>query len=120
MSNQIVNRASSKLVISQPSTGMSPSGFPKLHVEMLPREVGRLIGYDPRVLVMKPKRGKMARGTQDIVPHNVSPAIIDLQNQVQRSIDGARVAQMVDYLRAAQEDDQFADWGPHPLASSKS
>lgn len=119
MSNQIVNRASSKLVISQPSTGMSPSGFPKLHVEMLPREVGRLIGYDPRVLVMKPKRGKgTARGTQDIVPHNVSPAIIDLQNQVQRSIDGARVAQMVDYLRAAQEDDQFADWGAIELVTS--
>lgn len=120
MSNQNQIGASSKIVISQPSAGRSPSGFAKLHVEMLPREVGRLIGYDPRVLVMKPKRGKgTAKGTREIVPHNVSPAIIDLQNQVQRSIDESRVAQMVDYLRAAQEEGAFADWGAIELVTSQ-
>lgn len=106
----------SKILISQPSYGMSPSGFPRLHVEMLPREVGRLIGYDPRVLVMKPKKTK-AKGTRDIVPHNVSQQIIDLQNAVQRSIDDDRVGQMVQYLVAAMEKGSFADWGPIDLVT---
>jgi DGQHR domain-containing protein len=109
---------SSKILIAQPAAGMSPSGFPRLHVEMLPREVGRLIGYDPRVLIMKPKRGKAARGTRDIVPHNVSQAIVNLQNQVQRSIDQDRVAQMVHYLVASMEQGTFADWGPIDLVTS--
>lgn len=110
----------SKLIIAQPSLGMSPSGFPRIHVEMLPREVGRLVGYDPRVLVMKPKKPGskgVARGTRDLVPHNVNPEIIALQNQVQRSIDTARVAQMVDYLVGAMERNQFADWGPIDLVT---
>lgn len=107
----------SKILISQPSYGMSPSGFPRLHVEMLPREVGRLIGYDPRVLVMKPKKSKTAKGTRDIVPHNVSQQIIDLQNTVQRSIDGERVGQMVHYLVSAMEQGSFADWGPIDLVT---
>lgn len=107
----------SKILISQPSYGMSPSGFPRLHVEMLPREVGRLIGYDPRVLVMKPKRGKLGKGTREILPHNVSPQIVELQNAVQRSIDNSRVAIMVDYLVAAMEKGSFADWGPIDLVT---
>jgi len=118
MSTQNPIAHSSKILISQPSAGMSPSGFPRLHLEMLPREVGRLIGYDPRVLVMKPKRKGVARGTRDIVPHNVSPAIVNLQNQVQRSIDNARVEQMVAYLAAAMEKGSFADWGPIDLVTS--
>lgn len=106
----------SKIVLSQPSYGVSPSGFPRLHVEMLPREVGRLIGYDPRVLVMKPSKGK-AKGTRDLVPANVSPEIVALQNQVQRSIDKQRVSQMVDYLVGAMEREEFADWGSIELAT---
>ncbi len=111
---------SSKLVISQPSAGISPSGFPRLHIEMLPREVGRLVGYDPRVLIMKPRRASAGavRGTRNLVPHNVSEDIIVLQNQVQRSIDGDRVAQMVNYLVGAMERAQFADWGSIELVSS--
>ncbi len=113
-------QTASKIVISQPSIGMSPSGFPRVHMEMLPREVGRLIGYDPRVLIMKPKRAKgprTARGTRDLVPHNVSIEIVTLQNSVQRSVDNDRVAQMVDYLLGAMERGQFADWGPIELVT---
>lgn len=116
MTLPIVSRTSSKIVISQPSYGISPSGFERLHVEMLPREVMRLVGYDPRVLIMKPK-GKSAKGTRDLVPHNVSPEIVSLQNNVQRSIDKSRVAQMVDYLVAAMEKGAFADWGSIELAT---
>lgn len=114
----VISRTSSKIIISQPSYGMSPSGFPRLHVEMLPREVGRLIGYDPRVLVMKPKRGKTAKGSREIIPHNVSQEIVALQNSVQRSIDKDRVSQMVDYLLGAMERGQFADWGEITLVTA--
>ncbi len=111
-----ISRTTSKIVISQPSYGVSPSGFERLHIEMLPREVGRLIGYDPRVLVMRPKK-RLAKGTRDLVPHNVSQAIVDLQNSVQRSIDKDRVSQMVDYLVAAMEKGAFADWGAIELVT---
>lgn len=113
----VISRTTSKILISQPSHGLSPSGFERLHVEMLPREVARLIGYDPRVLVMKPKRAGKSRGSREIVPHNVSPEIINLQNTVQRSIDKNRVAQMVDYLAGAMEKGHFADWGSIELAT---
>ncbi len=113
MTNNI--HSASQIVISQPSVGTSPSGFKRLHVEMLPKEVGRLIGYDPRVLIMKPK-GK-GRGSRDLVPHNVSSEIVGLQNQVQRSIDAARVATMVDYLMGAMERNEFADWGSIELVT---
>lgn len=109
--------SSSKIVITQPSIGMSPSGFSRVHVEMLPREVGRLIGYDPRVLIMKPKRTRSAKGTQTLIPHNVSHEIVTLQNSVQRSVDKDRVAQMVDYLLGAMERKQFADWGAIELVT---
>jgi DGQHR domain-containing protein len=112
MSNPIIPRTSSKTLISQPSYGVSPSGFERLHIEMLPREVGRLLGYDPRVLVMRPRR------TRELVPHNVSPEIIKLQNSVQRSIDKNRVAQMVSYLVNAMESEAFADWGSIELVTS--
>jgi DGQHR domain-containing protein len=108
----------SKLILSHPSTGISPAGFTRIHVEMLPKEVGRLIGYDPRVLVMKPKRGKVARGSRDIMPHNVSQSIIDLQNQVQRSIDNPRVSTMMHYLADAMTKGTFADWGAIELVTS--
>lgn len=113
----VLSRTTSKLVISRPTHGISPSGFERLHVEMLPREVGRLIGYDPRVLVHKPKRGRKAAA--ELVPHNVSQAIVDLQNQVQRSIDSDRVEQMVAYLVGAMEHGKFADWGAIELMTTK-
>lgn len=103
-----------------PSHGRSPAGFDRIHAEILPREVGRFVGYDPRTLIMKPRRStsKTARGTRDLTPHNVSQAIVNLQNQVQRSIDGKRVAVMVDYLRSAMESGTFADWGPIELVTA--
>jgi hypothetical protein len=110
----------SVVTLQYPATGRSPAGFDRIHVELQPREVGRLVGYDPRSLIMKPKRStsKTARGTRDITPHNVSHAIVNLQNQVQRSIDTKRVAVMVNYLRSAMETGSFADWGPVELVTS--
>lgn len=109
----------SKVVIAGASFGVSPSGFRRVHLELLPREVARLVGYDPRSLVQKPLKvgARPPRGSRDI-PHNVSSEIVALQNQVQRSIDGARVAQMVQYLVAPMESDAFADWGPILLVTS--
>lgn len=111
----------SQITLNYPSVGKSPAGFDRIHVEILPREIGKLIGYDPRTLVMKPRRSgstKVARGTRDFTPHNVAPAIVDLQNKVQRSIDNGRVASMVDYLRSAMETGTFADWGPVEVVTS--
>lgn len=113
-----ISRTSSKLVLSQPSHGISPSGFDRIHVEMLPREVARLVGYDPRVLLMKPRKAGATRGSRDLVPHNVSKEIVNLQNTVQRSIDKDRVAVMVQYLADAMEKEAFADWGPIELVTS--
>jgi DndB-like DNA-sulfur modification-associated protein len=108
----------SRLVVNNPSFGRSPSGFTRMHLELLPKEVSRLVGYDPRTLVMKPRSSKVARGTRDILPHNVSAAVINLQNNVQRSIDNSRVAQMVQYLHQAVEHGSFADWGAIYLVTS--
>lgn len=114
-----MNTTTSKFVVSRPAYGQSPAGFPRLIVEMRPREVGRLIGYDPRVLVMKPKKAtKSPRGTRDLVPANVDPRIVALANEVQRSIDEKRVATMVRYLMGALTGDEFADWGPIELATA--
>lgn len=108
------------VTLQYPAYGRSPAGFDRIHAELLPREVGRFVGYDPRTLIMKPKRStsRSARGTRDLTPHNVSSAIVALQNQVQRSIDTKRVAVMVDYLRRAMETGSFADWGPIELVTS--
>lgn len=122
MSDQIaISRTSSKLVISQPSVGYSPSGFQRVHVELLPREVGRLIGYDPRVLVMKPRKSGAKEGSRsrrETIPHNVSKEVIALQNAVQRSIDVKRVDQMAQYLADAMLKGKFADWGPIELVTA--
>lgn len=112
-----ISRTSSKLVISQPSVGYSPTGFPRIHVELLPREVGRLIGYDPRVLVMK-QRKPGSKGKAETLPHNVSKEVIALQNAVQRSIDKNRVAQMAQYLADAMTKGKFADWGAIELVTA--
>lgn len=113
-----ISRTSSKLVISQPSHGLSPSGFERLHVELLPREVGRLLGYDPRVLVVKPRKPGAKPGRAETIPHNVSKEVIALQNAVQRSIDRNRVAQMAQYLADAMTKGKFADWGPIELVTA--
>jgi hypothetical protein len=116
----IISRTSSKVLISKPSLGISPAGFSRVHIELSPREVGRLVGYDPRVLLMKPRRPGTgtARGSRDIVPHNVSQAIVNLQNSVQRSIDKGRVEVMTDYLLGAMTEGKFADWGPIELVTA--
>lgn len=108
----------SQITLNHPALGKSPAGFDRIHVEMFPREVGKLIGYDPRTLIMKPRRSKVARGTRDLTPHNVSGAIVELQNKVQRSIDNGRVQVMVDYLRMAMETGTFADWGAIELVTA--
>lgn len=111
----------SHITLNHPSFGMSPAGFSRIHAELLPKEVGRLVGYDPRVLVMKPKRPSKsgtARGTRDLMPANVSQKVIDLQNKVQRSIDTARVATMVQYLHNALATGAFADWGAIELVTT--
>jgi hypothetical protein len=116
----VISRTSSKLVINKPAMGQSPAGFERMHIEMPPREVGRLVGYDPRVLVMRPRKpgASTARGTRDILPGNVSQAVVNLQNAVQRSIDKNRVQVMKDYLAGALTKGRFADWGAIELVTS--
>lgn len=106
-----------KIVVSHPSIGVSPSGFQRLHLELLPSEVGRLISYDPRSVYRKPQRPG-AKPRKDVAPHNVSADVINLHNQVQRSIDNDRVAQMVGYLSNAVERGTFADWGAIDLVTA--
>lgn len=108
----------SKIVVLNPSVGRSPAGFRRVHLELPPKQVGRIIGYDPRTLVMKPRRARVPKGTRDLTPRNVSQQVVDLQNKVQRSIDHKRVAQMVDYLCRALDGGEFADWGPIELVTS--
>lgn len=118
MTTPTVSRTSSKVLINKPSLGLSPTGFERLHLEMAPREVGRLVGYDPRVLIMKPRKSGVARGSRDVMPGNVSQAVIDLQNAVQRSIDKNRVEIMADYLANAMKKGTFADWGSIELVTA--
>lgn len=108
-----LSQSVTQIALKYPAVGTSPAGFPRIHAELLPKEVGRLVGYDPRTLVQKVKR-KTAKGVtspKDISPHNVSSLIVALQNQVQRSIDNTRVQAMVGYLKSAMDTDAFADWG---------
>lgn len=109
--------SNSRLIVSSPSFGRAPAGFPSVHIEVGPKEAARIIGYDPRVLVMRPPT-KTGRGTRDLLPANVSTAVIELQNRVQRSIDKDRVKAMVQYLADAVEQGSFAAWGPIVLVTS--
>lgn len=107
------------VTLNHPSIGRSPAGFPRVHVELPPSAVGRLVGYDPRVLIMKPPTRRVGKGTRVApIPHNVAPKIIELQNKVQRSIDKDRVASMVQYLYTALTTDAFADWGAIEIVTS--
>lgn len=85
------------------SIGKAPSGFPKIHVEMLPGDLIKMIAYDPRTIQSPPRRGQ-----QD--PQHVSREIINLIREVQRSIDQEKVEEMVNYLSEALSNGHYADW----------
>lgn len=110
----------SQITLNHPSYGTSPAGFARIHVELLPREVGRIVGYDPRTLVQKVGKPTVTKSgrKRDNTPHNVSASIVSLQNQVQRSIDHKRVESMVRYLANAMDSGAFADWGAIELVTS--
>jgi hypothetical protein len=85
--------------------GRTPSGFVKVRVEMKPQDLIKIIGYDPRGLQPIRKGNRVIEASKV-----VSQALVDLQKEVQRSIDSDKVAEMVDYLYAAVANDKFADW----------
>ncbi|MGH9970588.1 MAG: DNA sulfur modification protein DndB [Pyrinomonadaceae bacterium] len=85
------------------SVGKSPSGFPKIHVEMLPGDLVKLVAYDPRSIPPSPRPGQ-----QD--PHHVSEDLVDLVREVQRTIDPQKVDEMVNYLEDALSNGKYADW----------
>jgi hypothetical protein len=85
--------------------GRTPSGFKKVRVEIKPQDLMRIIGYDPRGLQPLRKGNKVIEASR-----NVSQALVDLQREVQRSIDPEKVREMVDYLYEAVANDKFADW----------
>lgn len=115
----------SHIVVTNACFGQSPSGFKKLHLELRPKEAIRLIGYDPRSLVIKAGRvkatandGAVTRPKRSTIPANVSSQIVAMQNSVQRSIDTARTGSMVEYLRGPFERGDFADWGAITLVTA--
>ena len=85
------------------AVGKSPSGFPKIHVEMLPGDLIKLVAYDPRTIQPRTRRGQ-----ED--PHHVSEDIINLVREVQRSLDRKKIEDMVAYLYQALAAGQYADW----------
>jgi DGQHR domain-containing protein len=101
----LVPPAETVVELRHPSYGRNPSGKDKLHVEMFPEQLVRFLGYDPRAL----KAPKSATG-KDKTPGNVPDMVVSLQREVQRSVDASRVAEMVEYLRAAASDGARADW----------
>ena len=85
------------------SIGKAATGFPKIHIEIVPPDLIKMVGYDPRTISPTPRRNQ-----QD--PGHVSEAIIDLVRQVQRSIDPQKVEEMVQYLFNALSTGIYADW----------
>jgi len=75
------------------TVGRTPSGFPKIHADLTIPTLTKLVGYDPRVVRKIRERG--------IDQHNLSLHIVELQEEVQRTIDRERVDAMTEYLRAA-------------------
>lgn len=86
--------------------GKTPAGFMKIRIEMKPDALRKIIGYDPRGLV------PIKRGTKVIEASKlVSQNLMELQSEVQRSIDNYKVSEMVAYLHAAVANtDNYADW----------
>lgn len=94
-----------KLTFRNAMVGVAPTGFIKVRVETRPNELIKMIGYDPRSL--QPFR----RGSKLIEPSRHVPAgLVELQREVQRTIDPRKVAEMVEYLHQAVVDGQYADW----------
>src|SRR5262249_42862437 len=85
------------------SVGKSPAAFPKIHVEMIPGDLIKMIAYDPRTIYLLPRKGQYD-------PHHVSEDLLELVREVQRSIDPQKVAEMVDYLHGAYSSGNYADW----------
>lgn len=96
--------------LARASVGKTPTGLPKIHVELAPIELMKLVGYDPRSIQDKPRKG--------VDPQNISPEIIELRRKVQRSIDQHKVNEMVDYLYNAVSAGRFADWAEIDLVTT--
>ncbi len=88
--------------IKRPSVGKTPANYPKIHAELLPTDLMKLVGWDPRTIQEAPLKGKD--------PQNISPEIIELRRTVQRSVDQLKVNEMVAYLYNAVSNGRFADW----------
>lgn len=91
------------------AVGRAPSGFPRVRVELTPATVGHFIGYDPRILAPKRVRSKRP-STGPMGPGHVPDSTVELQRNVQRSVDPHKVAEMVEYLYKAITKGQFGDW----------
>src|SRR5436190_22087512 len=83
------------------SVGKSPTGFPKIHIEMLPGDLIKMIAYDPRSIPLAPRPGQHD-------PHHVSEDLVDLVREVQRTIDSQKVTEMVKYLEEALAGGKYA------------
>jgi len=81
------------------SIGKTPSAFFKIRVDMTPPDLIKLLGYDPRTVNPKSR-----------TPGNISEGLEKLIAEVQRTIEQGRVNEMVEYLRDAVENDEYADW----------
>jgi hypothetical protein len=87
------------------SVGKSAAGFPKFHTEMLPYDLMKMIGYDPRTMPKKDEDKKLDEG-----PRHVSTQLISLSGEIQRSIIAGKVEVMTEYLYHAISQGQYADW----------
>jgi DGQHR domain-containing protein len=105
---------SATTAIKYPAVGRTPSGHLKLHAEMSPADLVHLIGYDPRAIA-PPKR---VLKTPARLPANVAESVINLQRDVQRSIDQSRVDMMVEYLYRAVSQGGIADWAEIDVVTS--
>lgn len=93
------------------SIGKAPSGFPKIHVEMIPGDLIKMIAYDPRTIHPVPQPGHSD-------PHHVSEDLLSLIREVQRSIDESKISEMVEYLYNAVSNKYYADWAELDVVTS--
>lgn len=90
------------------TVGLSAARFRKITVELPVPAVVKLVGYDPRVVkAAEPKEA----------PGNVDNMIIELQKEVQRTINRDKVADMVAYLHSAVSDGAFGEWAAIDLTT---
>ena len=90
--------------------GRTPSGFAKIHADLSIPTLTKLIGYDPRIVRSMRDRG--------IDQRNLNLDIIELQEEVQRTIDQEKVDAMTAYLHAAVIEGAFADWAALELVTA--